>query len=155
MWGSEIGGETYSTANMTGRRFHRTMEMIPALPWKSTSPSVSTPIKKSTKQGDARGASEVRRGTSSNHFHCPVPRSSSHIGPRHMPAKIPGCPAKKCGFLGSWGTYRTFWPPPFHWKTPTPPEDIRTKKFGFGFLFSSLIWKSEICYLSTRKEKHR
>ena len=24
----------------------------------------------------------LRRGTSSNHFHCPVPRSSSHIGPR-------------------------------------------------------------------------
>ena len=23
------------------------------------------------------------------------------------------------------------------WKTPTPPEDIRTKKFGFGFLFLS------------------
>ena len=43
-------------------------------------PSVSTPIKRSTKQGNARGTSEVRRGTSSNHFHCPVPWSSSHIG---------------------------------------------------------------------------
>ena len=32
------------------------------------------------KQGNARGTSEVRRGTSSIHFHCPVPRSSSHIG---------------------------------------------------------------------------
>ena len=69
-----------STPNMTGRRFHRTMEMIPALPWWSKSPSVSTPVEQSRKQGDARGASEVRRGTSSNHFHCPVPRSSSHIG---------------------------------------------------------------------------
>ena len=37
-----------------------------------------------TKQGNARGTSEVRRGTSSNHFHCPVPRSSSHIGPRNQ-----------------------------------------------------------------------
>ena len=33
----------------------------------------SNPIKRSTKQGNARGTSEVRRGTSSNHFHCPVP----------------------------------------------------------------------------------
>ena len=32
------------------------------------------------KQGNARGTSEVRRGTSSIHFHRPVPRSSSHIG---------------------------------------------------------------------------
>ena len=31
-------------------------------------------------RGDAWGASEVRRGTSSIHFHCPAPRSSSHIG---------------------------------------------------------------------------
>ena len=36
------------------------------------------------KQGNARGAREVRRGTSSNHFHCPGPRSSSHTGPRKM-----------------------------------------------------------------------
>ena len=71
-----------STPNMTGRRFHRTMEMIPALPWQSKSPSVSTLSKQSTKKGDARGASEVRRGTSSIHFHCPAPRSSSHIGHR-------------------------------------------------------------------------
>ena len=31
-------------------------------------------------KGNARGTSEVRRGTSSIHFHCPVPRSSSHSG---------------------------------------------------------------------------
>ena len=30
----------------------------------------------------ARGAHEVRHGTSSIHFHCAVPRSSSHIRPR-------------------------------------------------------------------------
>ena len=65
---------------MTGRRFHRTMEMIPALFWKPKSPSVSTPSIQRRKQGDAGGASEVRRGTSSIHFHCPLPRSSSHIG---------------------------------------------------------------------------
>ena len=28
-----------------------------------------------------------------------------------------------------------FGPHTFASKTPTPPEDIRTKKFGFGFLF--------------------
>ena len=69
-----------SRPNMNGRRFHRTMEMIPARPWWSKSPSVSTPIKQSTKQGNARGTSEVRRGASSIHFHCPAPRSSGHIG---------------------------------------------------------------------------
>ena len=30
-------------------------------------------------QGDASGASEVRHGTSFVHFHCPAPRTSSHI----------------------------------------------------------------------------
>ena len=69
-----------STPNMTGRKFHRTMEMIPAHPWQSKNPSASTPIKQSTKQGNARGTSEVRRGTSSIHFHCQVPWSSGHIG---------------------------------------------------------------------------
>ena len=61
-------------------KFHRTMEMIPARPWYSKSPSVSTPFEQSTKQGNARGTSEVWRRTSSIHFHCLVPRSSSHIG---------------------------------------------------------------------------
>ena len=37
---------------------------------------------KVSKQGNTRGTSEVRRRTSSIHFHCPVPRSSSHIGHR-------------------------------------------------------------------------
>ena len=41
----------FSTPNMTGRRFHRTMEMIPARPWKSKSPSVSTPINKVQNKG--------------------------------------------------------------------------------------------------------
>ena len=63
----------HSTLNMSGQTFHRAMEVIPALPWKSKSTSVSRPIKLSTNQGDARGASEVRRGISSTHFHCAVP----------------------------------------------------------------------------------
>ena len=56
--------------------------------WKWSPPSpglvvqkaVSTPVKQSTKQWYPRGAKEVRRGTSSMHFHCPAPQSSSHIG---------------------------------------------------------------------------
>ena len=78
---------------MTGRRFHRIMEMIPALPWQSKNPYVSTRIKQSTKQGDARGASEVRRGTSSNHFHCPgTPVVQSYRSPncyRSLAAPLP------------------------------------------------------------------
>ena len=46
-----------STPNMTGRRFHRTMEMIPALPWSSKSPSVSTPIKQKVQN---KATQEVR-----------------------------------------------------------------------------------------------
>ena len=42
----------------------------------------ATPEKNKQKQGDARGVREVRRGTSSMHFHRFVHRSSSHIGPR-------------------------------------------------------------------------
>ena len=41
-------------------------------------------VKQSTKQGNARGASEVRCGTSSIHFHCLAPWSSNHIGLRKM-----------------------------------------------------------------------
>ena len=40
-----------STPDMTGRSFHRTMEMIPARRWSSKSHSTSTSIKQSTKQG--------------------------------------------------------------------------------------------------------
>ena len=42
-------------------------------------------------------------------------------------------------FLGSEGHTELFGPHPFTWKTRTPPEDIQTKKFGFGFLF--LPWQ--------------
>ena len=39
------------------------------------------------------------------------------------------------------------WDIPFTRKTPTPPEDIQTKKFGFGFLV--LAWKSVHIKLET------
>ena len=50
--------------------------------------------------------------------------------PRDIPPKIPGYPAQEIGFPAFRGTYRTFWP--FTWKTPAPPEDIRTKRSGLG-----------------------
>ena len=65
--------------------------------------------------------------------------SQTFRAPLGYPGKIPGYPAKKVWFPWFRGTYRTFQPHPFTWKTPTPPENIRTKKFRFGFLF--LAWK--------------
>ena len=52
----------------------------PPVPRSLKSPSVSTPIEQSRKQGDAMGASEVRRGTSSNHFHFPAPSRPVILG---------------------------------------------------------------------------
>ena len=60
--------------------------------------------------------------------------------PPGYPSKIPEDPAKNVGFPWFRGTYRTFWAPPFTWKTPTPAENIRTQKFGFVLLFSCLSW---------------
>ena len=44
-------------------------------------------------------------------------------------------PPKKFDFPGFEGHIELFGPHPFMWKTPAPPEKIRTKKFRFGFLF--------------------
>ena len=52
-----------------------------------------------------------------------------------MPAKSRAIPPKKFDFSGFEGHTELFGPHPFTWKTPTPPENIRTQKFGFGFLF--------------------
>ena len=62
--------------------------------------------------------------------------SQTFRAPPGYPGKIPGYPAKKFGFPGFEGTYRTLRAPtPSRGKPPTPPKDIRTQKFGFGFLF--------------------
>ena len=58
--------------------------------------------------------------------------------PRGIPTKIPGYPFKSFVSLGFEGDTGLFGPHPFTWKTPNPPEDIRTKKFGFWVPFSSL-----------------
>ena len=42
---------------------------------------------------------------------------------------------KSLVFLGFERRTELSGPHQFTWKTHTPPEDIRTKKFGFGFLF--------------------
>ena len=58
------------TPNMTGRRFHRTMEMIPARPG-SLKTLLLPPLLNNVQTRERKG---YRRGTA------PVPRSSSHIG---------------------------------------------------------------------------
>ena len=53
---------------------------------------------------------------------------------RDIPAKSRDILPKKFDFPDFEGHTELFGPHPFTWKTPTPPEDIRTKKFGSGFL---------------------
>ena len=57
---------------------------------------------------------------------------------RDIPAKSRDIPPKKFDSLGFEGHTELFGPHPFMWKTPTPPENIRTQKFRFGFFFSCL-----------------
>ena len=54
---------------------------------------------------------------------------------RDIPAKSRDIPPKKFDFPGLEGHTEFFGPHPFMWKTPPPPENFRTQKFGFGFLF--------------------
>ena len=54
---------------------------------------------------------------------------------RDIPPKSWDIPPKKFDFPGFEGHTELFGPHPFTWKTPTPPENIWTKMFGFGFLF--------------------
>ena len=112
------------------------------------------------KQGNARGTGEVRRGTSSIHFHCPVPRSSSHIGhgwtqtfcsqtfraPPWYPGKILGYPAQKVWFPWFRGTYRTLWPPPLHVEDPYPTRKYPDPKISVWvpFSFQKLEWQIEV-----------
>ena len=53
---------------------------------------------------------------------------------RDIQAKIPDIPPKNMVSLGFEGNTELFGPHAFTWKTLTPPEDVRAKKFGFGFL---------------------
>ena len=53
------------------------------------------------------------------------------------PSNIPGYPAQKAWFpwVSFEGHAELFGPHPSTWKTPTPPENIRTQKFGFVLVF--------------------
>ena len=57
------------------------------------------------------------------------------IASSDIPAKSRDIPPKSLVSLCFKGHTKLFGPHPFTWKTPTRPENIRTKKFGFGFLF--------------------
>ena len=59
---------------------------------------------------------------------------------RDIPAKSRDIPPKKFDSLGFEGHTELFGPHPFTWKTPTPPENIRTQKFRFGFF--SRAWQT-------------
>ena len=68
--------------------------------------------------------------------------SQTFWAPPGYPGKFPGYPAKKVWlpwFRLFEGHTELFGPHPFRWKTPTPPQNIRTQKFGFCALFSCLI----------------
>ena len=59
--------------------------------------------------------------------------SQTFRAPPEYPGKIPGYPAQKVWFPLFSKDIPNFLA--FTWKTPTPPENIRTKKFGSGFFF--------------------
>ena len=58
---------------------------------------------------------------------------------RDIPAKSRDIPLKKFDSLGFEGHTELFGPHPFTWQTPTPPENIRTQKFRFGFFPSACM----------------
>ena len=58
--------------------------------------------------------------------------SQTFRAPPGHPGKIPGYPApKRFDFPGFEGHTELLGPHQFTWKTSSPPENIRTRKFGF------------------------
>ena len=70
---------------------------------------------------------------------------------RDIPAKSRDIPPKRFCFPGFEGHTELFGPHPFTWKTPTPPENIRTQKFGFGFLFRACTKTSQHSNATARR----
>ena len=72
--------------------------------------------------------------------------------PQDIPAKSRDIPPKSLVSLGSEGHTELLAPHPFTWKTPTPPESIRTKQFGlngpenFSALLSTLSILNKTSY---------
>ena len=54
---------------------------------------------------------------------------------RDIPAKSRDIPPPKIDFPGFEGHAELFSPDPFLWKSPTPPENIQTQKFGVLLFF--------------------
>ena len=57
---------------------------------------------------------------------------------RDIPPNSRDIPPKKFDFAGFEGHTELFGPHPLMWKTPTPPENIRTQKSGFVLFFHAL-----------------
>ena len=93
-------------------------------------PSAPTPCKTSRFKEVFGGSQNRERKLNTNFFFLKL---FGH--PRDIPAKCRDIPPKKFDSLCFEGHIELFGPHPFTWKTPTPLENIRTKKFGFGFLF--------------------
>ena len=66
--------------------------------------------------------------------------SQTFRAPPNILAKSRDIPPKNLVSLGFEGHTKLFGPHPLTWKTLTPPEDIRTKKFRFGLLFLDWCW---------------
>ena len=67
---------------MTGRRVHRTTEVITCRPWKSKSPFASRHVKISIRKGTRGVRTRCDTLLPSIRFHCAVPRSASHTCPQ-------------------------------------------------------------------------
>ena len=61
--------------------------------------------------------------------------SQTYQAPPGHPSKSRNIPPKEFGFRASRDIPNISAPHPFAWETPTPPEDIRTQKFGFVLSF--------------------
>ena len=62
---------------------------------------------------------------------------------RDSPVKSRDIPPKSLVSLCFEGHTEIFWPPPVHVEDPTPPENIRNRKFGFGLLRLAIICAPE------------
>ena len=73
----------------------------PPAPGSLKNPSASTLVKTMYKQGNARGTGKVRRGTSSIHFHCPVPPVVQSYWDWILPPRIRWKIGRSWGFFQS------------------------------------------------------
>ena len=85
---------------------------------------------------------------------CP-PLKTFRAPPRY-PNKILGYPTQKSDFPGFEGHTKFLGPHPFMWKTPTPPEYIRTQKFAwFQFFRGRSDWTTGAPHDGNECKKYR